>query len=163
MRARQLSKNSRFRVPDWLIERWLPRREDVGKFYSAQESSFDLLKYTISDKPSMIWERNFVSQCLVSMLGKQFAQPCLRLNLAAVVMRHVILQFRYVSLYKHWSGVSASSVVRLLQLVAVSQFAREPSKIMSGRPTPNPPPDPPTPSPPGPSSPKDGSCILSFF
>lgn len=163
MRARQLSKNSRFRVPDWLIERWLPRREDVGKFYLAQESSFDLLKYTISDKPSMIWERNFVSQCLVSMLGKQFAQPCLRLNLAAVVMRHVILQFRYVSLYKHWSGVSASSVVRLLQLVAVSQFAREPSKIMSGRPTPNPPPDPPTPSPPGPSSPKDGGCILSFF
>lgn len=163
MRARQLSKNSRFRVPDWLIERWLPRREDVGKFYLAQESSFDLLKYTISDKPSMIWERNFVSQYLVSMLGKQFAQPCLRLNLAAVVMRHVILQFRYVSLYKQWSGVSASSVVRLLQLVAVSQFAREPSKIMSGRPTPNPPPDPPTPSPPGPSSPKDSGCILSFF
>lgn len=163
MRARQLSKNSRFRVPDWLIERWLPRREDVGKFYLAQESSFDLLKYTISDKPSMIWERNFVLQCLVSMLGKQFAQPCLRLNLAAVVMRHVILQFRYVSLYKQWSGVSASSVVRLLQLVAVSQFAREPSKIMSGRPTPNPPPDPPTPSPPRPCSPKDGGCILFFF
>ena len=163
MRARQLSKNSRFRVPDWLIVRWLPRREDVGKFYLAQESSFDLLKYNISDKPSMIWERNFVSQCLVSMLGKQFAQPCLRLNLAAVVMRHVILQFRYVSLYKHWSGVSASSVVRLLQLVAVSQFAREPSKIMSGRPTPNPPPDPPPPSPPRPSSPKDGGCILFFF
>ena len=163
MRARQLSKNSRFRVPDWLIERWLPRQEDVGKFYSAQESSFDLLKYTISDKPSMIWERNFVLQCLVSMLGKQFAQPCLRLNLAAVVMRHVILQFRYVSLYKQWSGVSASSVVRLLQLVAVSQFAREPSKIMSGRPTPNPPPDPPTPSPPRPSSPNDGGCILFFF
>ena len=163
MRARQLSKNSRSRVPDWLIVRWIPRREDVGKFYLAQESSFDLLKYTISDKPSMIWERNFVSQCLVSMLGKQFAQPCLRLNLAAVVMRHVILQFRYVSLYKHWSGVSASSVVRLLQLVAVSQFAREPSKIMSGRPTPNPPPDPPTPSPPRPCTPKEGRCILFFF